>query len=101
MDEEKLKQLVETYQMARKYPRAYPYQPTPQPYPDKWSNVEVKLKNGENVVFMIKAVPSITKHLVQEMRDNGFLHLHNTNESLVVAASEILALNIIEITKEE
>jgi hypothetical protein len=99
MDEEKLKQLIEAYQMARKYPP--PYKPTQQPHPDKWSNVEVKLKNGESVVFMIKAGPSITKHLVQEMRDNGFLHLHNTNESLVVAASEILALNIIEITKDE
>ena len=85
--------------MARQYPHSYPY--PPKRHPDKWSNVEVKLKNGENAVFMIKAGPSITKHLVQEMRDNGFLHLHNTNESLVVAASEILALHIIEITKEE
>jgi hypothetical protein len=101
MDEEKLKQLLETYEMVRQYPHSYPYPPKPQPYPDKWSNVEVKLKNGESVVFMIKAGPSITKHLVQEMRDSGFLHLHNTNESLVVAASEILALNIIEITKDE
>ena len=87
--------------MAIAHPSQYPHSANPKRYPAKWSNIEIRLKNNESIVFMMKAGLGITKHLVKDMQSTGFLHLYNDKESIIVASSEILAMNILEITKDE
>lgn len=49
--------------------------------------------------FMVKAAPSVTPHLVKEMKASGFLTLWNDTDTLCIRADQIKHFSMREITK--
>ena len=71
------------------------------PYPTSYSNVKVSLRNGEDIVITIVATHTIGQHLSDEMSKTGWLRLRSDNETVLVAASEILSVHILQLTTGE
>lgn len=65
-----------------------------------YSLAEVQLVGGDMIGMTVTASPTVSKHLLDSMKDTGFLHLFNTEESLMIRAEDIRAIKLTKITKE-
>ena len=66
----------------------------------EYSLAEVQLVSGDMVCITITASPTVSKYLLDTMKSTGFLHLYNTEESLMIRASDVRAIKLTKITKE-
>jgi hypothetical protein len=65
-----------------------------------YSLAEVQLVSGDMIGMTVTASPTVSKHLMDSMKSTGFLHLFNTEESLMIRASDVRAIKLTKITKE-
>jgi hypothetical protein len=65
-----------------------------------YSLAEVQLVSGDMIGITITASPTVSKYLLDTMKSTGFLHLYNTEESLMIRASDVRAIKLTKITKE-
>lgn len=70
------------------------------PYAKQYSLAEVQLTNGEMVGMMITATPALGGHLTKQMASDGYLHLFNDSESLIVKADRVVAVKLTLMTTE-
>jgi len=66
----------------------------------EYSLAEVQLVSGGMIGITITASPTISKYLLDTMKSTGFLHLFNTEENLMIRASDVRAIKLTKITKE-
>jgi hypothetical protein len=66
----------------------------------EYSLAEVQLVSGDMIGMTVTASPTVSKHLMESMKGTGFLHLFNTEESLMIRASDVRAIKLTKITKE-
>jgi hypothetical protein len=71
--------------------------PTPQTV---YSIAEVQLTGGRMIGMTISAAPTIGKHLIETMKNTGYLHIFNDSESLMIRSEEIVAVKITKLTTE-
>ena len=72
-----------------------------QTYPTEWSLIEVQTDGGAMIALHVAVSPGIADHLVQKMRDTGFLTLRNDEESLSIAADRVVAFKLTRIVGEQ
>jgi len=65
-----------------------------------YSLAEVQLVSGVMVGMTVTASPTVSKHLLESMKGTGFLHLFNTEESLMIRAEDVRAIKLTKMTKE-
>jgi hypothetical protein len=67
---------------------------------ESFSLAEVQLVGGNMSGMTITASTSIGKHLTDTMKDSGFLHLYNDKESLMIRASQVVAIKLTKLSTE-
>ena len=65
-----------------------------------YSIAEVQLTGGRIIGMTISAAPTIGKHLIETMKNTGYLHIFNDSESLMIRSEEIVAVKITKLTTE-
>lgn len=65
-----------------------------------YSLAQITFLDGTVQEFMVKAAPSVTPHLVKEMKASGFLTLWNDTDTLCIRADIVRHFSMREITKE-
>lgn len=77
---------------------------TSQPYvsaaTDTYSLAMIQLERGEMVSFMVKAAPTLAAHIIKVMKEQGFLHLFNDTETLVIRADKVVAFTMQRVSTE-
>ncbi len=63
-----------------------------------YSLLEVQLTGGRMTSMTIASSPALGVHLMQLMKQNGWLYAFNDNESLLIRESEIIAVKITNLT---
>jgi hypothetical protein len=99
LDEHQRAKLYRRQQEAamRAHQQAYP-----NPYPPEYSNVTVEWKGDLSALTInINASPSITDHLLKQMRETGWLHLRNEAESVCIPADTVESMRITKLTTDE
>lgn len=65
-----------------------------------YSLAEVQLTGGRMIAMTISAGPTIGKHLIETMKNTGYLHLFNESETLMIRAAEVVAVKVTKLTTE-
>ena len=75
------------------------YQPEKNPA-TTYSLAEVQLTGGRMIGMTISAGPAIAKHLMDTMKNTGYLHLFNDSEALMIRSDEVVAIKLTKLTTE-
>jgi hypothetical protein len=76
-----------------------PVRQSPTPQTD-YSLAEVQLTGGRMIGMTISAGPAIAKHLMDTMKNTGYLHLFNDSEALMIRSDEVVAIKLTKLTTE-
>ena len=85
------------------YPTTVSTQRTYQPEKNAvnvYSLAEVQLTGGRMIGMTISAGPTIGKHLIETMKNTGYLHLFNESETLMIRSDEVVAVKVTKLTTE-
>lgn len=67
---------------------------------DHYSIASIVFNDGTTHEFMVKASPSVTPHLVKEMKATGYLTLWNDSDTLCIRAEQIKHFSMREVTSK-
>lgn len=70
-------------------------------YPKNVYSIAAVQPEGGMVSFMVKASPHLLGHLIQQMRDTGWLSLSNEAETLAIRADKVLAVKLTSMGAEK
>jgi len=65
-----------------------------------YSLAEVQMTGGRMIGMTISAGPTIGKHLIETMKNTGYLHLFNESETLMIRSDEVVAVKVTKLTTE-
>jgi len=65
-----------------------------------YSLAEVQLTGGRMIGMTISAGPTIAKHLIDTMKNTGYLHMFNDIEALMIRSDEVVAVKLTKLTTE-
>lgn len=73
------------------HPKQYP---GPVKREEVWSLAVVTYKDGTQEGLNITASPSITQHLISQLRDNGAFTLFNGKEAIMINGNEFKSIKV-------
>ena len=72
-----------------------------QPMKQVYSLARITFMDGTTQDFMVKASPSVTPHLVKEMKSSGFLTLWNDSDTLCIRADLVKHFEMRQVTNQQ
>lgn len=67
----------------------------------QYSMAEIILTDGTSQTFMMKASPTVIKHLIKEMRETGYLTMWNDTDVLCIRADQVKQFSLRAFTQQE
>lgn len=67
----------------------------------QYSMAEIILTDGTSQTFMMKASPTVIKHLLKEMRETGYLTMWNDTDVLCIRADQVKQFSLRAFTQQE
>lgn len=67
----------------------------------QYSMAEIILTDGTSQTFMMKASPTVVKHLIKEMRETGYLTMWNDTDVLCIRADQVKQFSLRAFTQQE
>lgn len=67
---------------------------------ESYSIAHIRLTDGTEQEFMVKASPTVVPHLLKEMKNTGYLTLWNDTDTLCIRADHVKQITMREVTNQ-